>query len=295
MSKRCEQCGAVLRDDDRDCPYCGAVISETQTQPAGTYKVPQTIAELKQFCENRGMPLEKMRFFIGEDFREPRAFGIYQDEDGQFVVYKNKDTGERAIRYRGENEAFAVHELYEKLKSETELRRNKYGSRNVQPSGDGETTPIYHEEVVVGTMKGGKNFYKKLVAYVLLLAISLTGAGVFTSNLTRERYERNHGKSGYYEYNDVAYYHYRDDWYYYDMYDYDWYRTTSPFSDYEDERAAEERAYVGESYSSGSFYTDWNDSTWYDDYFSSSSSDSDWSSSDFDSWDSSDTDWGSDW
>ena len=302
MSRRCEQCGAVLRDDDRDCPYCGAVINETQTQPAGTYKVPQTIAELKQFCEDRGMPLEKMRFFIGEDYREPRAFGIYQDEDGQFVVYKNKDTGERAIRYRGEDEAFAVHELYEKLKSEAELRRNKHRQRNIQPSGDGDAMPIYHYDMVVKGA-GGNNFFKKLVLYVFLLATVTTGAGVLVGNMTGNIYEQSHGKRGYYEYNDTAYYHFDDDWYYYDPSFNDWYQTSSPFSDYEDERAAEERSYVGGSYDGDSFYTDWNNSAWYDDYFPSSSSDSSsdydsdssWSSSDFDSWDSFDTDWGSDW
>ena len=50
-------------------------------------------------------------FFLGQDIREPRAFGIYQDADGLFVVYKNKANGERAVRYRGRDEAYAVNEL----------------------------------------------------------------------------------------------------------------------------------------------------------------------------------------
>lgn len=36
----------------------------------------------------------------------------------EFVVYKNKDDGQRALRYRGTDEAYAVNELYLKLKDE---------------------------------------------------------------------------------------------------------------------------------------------------------------------------------
>ena len=316
MSKRCEQCGAVLYDGDRECPYCGAIIEETQTQPAGTYKVPQTIAELKQFCEERGMPLRKMRFFIGEDFREPRAFGIYQDEDGLFVVYKNKSNGERAIRYRGEDEAFAVHELYEKLKSETELRRNGRGTDVARGMYAGSESASHRQ--FNGYKRSGRGVAKtltiaasllfgKLILDAALLAFILVGARWSTDGIINQYSTR-----GYYEYNDTAYYHIADDWYYYDTDDYGWYPTESPFSGYDDEYSMAEDAYLGQYYTSDSFYTDWNKSEWYDDYFSSSaSSDSDWSSSDYDSWDSSDydswsssdydswdssdTDWDSDW
>ena len=70
------------------------------------------------------MPLEKMRFFIGEDYKGARAFGIFQDGNGDFVVYKNKDNGQRAVRYQGKDEAYAVNEIYQKLKAEVLDRRN---------------------------------------------------------------------------------------------------------------------------------------------------------------------------
>lgn len=57
------------------------------------------------------------KIFIGINYKKPKAFGIYQDGD-QFIVYKNKANGERAIRYQGTDEAYAVNELYLKLKSE---------------------------------------------------------------------------------------------------------------------------------------------------------------------------------
>ncbi len=91
------------------------------------YKKPATIEELKAFCEEKQMPLEKMRFFIGEDYSGPKAYGIYRADDGDFVVYKNKSDGSRAVRYKGPHEDIAVNELYEKLKAETEQRLNEKG------------------------------------------------------------------------------------------------------------------------------------------------------------------------
>ena len=34
---------------------------------------PKAIAELKRRCDLRGTPLEKMRFFVGQNCRKPRA------------------------------------------------------------------------------------------------------------------------------------------------------------------------------------------------------------------------------
>ena len=71
----------------------------------------KTIAELQQWYQDRHLPpYETTRFFIGINYKKPKAFGIYQDGD-QFIVYKNKANGERAIRYQGTDEAYAVNEL----------------------------------------------------------------------------------------------------------------------------------------------------------------------------------------
>jgi len=85
---------------------------------------PKTIDELKTFCYRHQLPLEQMRFFVGENYQGARAFGIYQDYDGYFVVYKNKADGTRAIRYRGIDEAYAVNEIYQKMKSEIQKQNN---------------------------------------------------------------------------------------------------------------------------------------------------------------------------
>ena len=70
------------------------------------------------------LPLEEMRTFIGEDYKGAKAFGIYKDEtDGTFVVYKNKEDGTRAVRYKGSDEAYAVNELYQKMKERVAVQK----------------------------------------------------------------------------------------------------------------------------------------------------------------------------
>ena len=79
---------------------------------------PRTIEELRAWFKERGYEPARTRFFVGVDFRAPKAFGIYQDALGDYIVYKNKADGTRVIRYQGEDEAFAVHELYQRFQEE---------------------------------------------------------------------------------------------------------------------------------------------------------------------------------
>ena len=80
---RCAFCGESLSSRDRTCPHCGAenpgFLPESAASPAGSGNRPKTIEELQTYCASRGMPLERMRFFIGEAYKQPRAFGIYRD------------------------------------------------------------------------------------------------------------------------------------------------------------------------------------------------------------------------
>ena len=140
---KCPYCGSDLRSDEKNCPGCGAPNAFYGTEiPAPTPHRPETLEDLKDYAAEHGMPLERMRFFLGKDVREPRAFGIFQDGDGDFVVYKNKSDGVRSIRYSGPDEARAVGELYDKLLSECH-------SRGIYPDGQPEHSsqagqPIHH-------------------------------------------------------------------------------------------------------------------------------------------------------
>ncbi len=138
----CPRCNWLLIERNEVCPNCGQTIPEdillqlpdhqvstplisrsgaSLGHPKPDEALPRTIQELLSFCNQNGMPLEKMRFFIGVDYRYPMAFGIYKDGN-DYIVYKNKSNGERAIRYRGPDEAFAVKELYLKLMDECHMR-----------------------------------------------------------------------------------------------------------------------------------------------------------------------------
>ena len=116
MKIRCDYCGAMIDETSVRCPNCGAPLSGADRT---SDEQPKTIEELKAWYEAHHLPPENItRFFIGKNIIEPKAFGIYQDSTGDYVVYKNKSTGERAIRYKGSDQAYAVNELYQRLKAE---------------------------------------------------------------------------------------------------------------------------------------------------------------------------------
>ena len=115
MKVKCSYCGQYFDDSAEKCPSCGAPNDHIHRT---SDSIPKTIEELKAYCDENGLTPERTRFFVGVDYKEPRAFGIYKDDKGEFVVYKNKANGERAVRYRGVDEAYAVNELYERLQDE---------------------------------------------------------------------------------------------------------------------------------------------------------------------------------
>ncbi len=127
MKVKCEFCGAMIDDTLEKCPNCGA---NNQNIRRTTDHTPKTIEELQQWYKDRSLPpYEVTRFFIGIDYKEPKAFGIYQDGT-KFIVYKNKADGSRAIRYEGTDEAYAVNELFLKLKAEILDQKAKNTSRS---------------------------------------------------------------------------------------------------------------------------------------------------------------------
>ena len=118
---KCRFCGGAVRSDERNCPQCGGANENYVADTPRTVFLPKTMDELKEYCSERGMPLLRMRFFIDENYQQPRAFGIYRDGN-DFVVYKNKSDGSRSVRYRGPDEAHAVNELFLKLLEECHNR-----------------------------------------------------------------------------------------------------------------------------------------------------------------------------
>lgn len=260
---KCRFCGSTVRSDERTCSHCGATNEGYIADTERTVFLPKTIEELKEYCAERGMPLLRMRFFIGEDFREPRAFGIYRDGDS-FVVYKNKSDGSRSVRYHGPDEAYAVNELFMKLLDECH-------KRGIYPDGKSSG-----EQPVRKKMSRSR---QSMIASVIAILLCLLLSGIFAAISIR-----NHKNDGYYRSTSSnLYYKYGQSWYYND---HDSWRKTeiSPFVEEKD-------YYLGDSFDSDWGGTDFRQSETYRDIQESHSS----SSSDYDSWDSSDTDWDSDW
>lgn len=133
MKKTCPYCGNIYEQSEEKCPHCDAPNEQRSAEKSGP---PKTIEELQRWYELRKLPpYETTRFFIGIDTKAPRAFGIYR-EGKKVVVYKNKDNGQRAVRYSGTDEAYAVNELYTKLKDEIlRQKENNAIHRGSMPAG----------------------------------------------------------------------------------------------------------------------------------------------------------------
>ncbi len=115
MVIKCDYCGSNISDQDEKCPFCGAPNDHMIRSANG---IPKTVDELVQWYQKQNLPsYETTRFFIGQDYKGPKAFGIYKVGD-TVTVYKNKSDGSRAVRYEGPDEAYAVNELYQRLQQE---------------------------------------------------------------------------------------------------------------------------------------------------------------------------------
>ena len=263
MKVKCEHCGAEISDLDVKCPYCRGENIHYKKETVSTYNsnnVPKTIEELKQWYIAMNLPDENVtRFFIGKDYKRPKAFGIYKDErTGNFVVYKNKASGERAVRYEGKDEVYAVNELYKKLKDEIYNQKH-----NNNGTSSRRTTKPY-------------GIYVFIAIWILMISIPII-ISLFSP------------RRGYYYYNDDYYYYQSGSWYEYDD-DYGW--RHSYVDDYFKDNYSDYYYSSGYNYNSG--IDSFENSSYYVEPSSSSyDSDSSWDSSD--SWDSSSTDWDSDW
>ena len=269
MRVKCEFCGAMIEEANDRCPNCGAPLSGVNRTAS---EQPQTIEELKAWYVAHHLPPEQVtRFFIGKNITEPMAFGIYRDGNGDFVVYKNKASGERAVRYKGSDEKYAVNELYQRLKAEIADQKS---NRPVNPQPMAAMDTSYKKQ---------KRKKGCLIAFIIFVVLALLTA-IFG----------NDAPNGYYKYNGTQYYHQGSSWYYYDADKDDWYRSHNEKEldkAITDDNAKDYRYdnHTGKSFEESCWYSSGShsdDSSW--------DNDSDWDSGS-DSWDSGSTDWDSDW
>ena len=142
------------------------------------------------------LPLEEMRTFIGEDYKGAKAFGIYKDEsDGTFVVYKNKEDGTRAVRYKGSDEAYAVNELYQKMKERVAVQKAHQQPKAAMPSSGAS--------VSAQQKQSGKKRSKALFSIVLIIMLAIIPLSVIFALIGASG-----PSTGYYSYGNQSYYYY---------------------------------------------------------------------------------------
>ncbi len=203
MKIKCEFCGTMMNDTESVCPSCGAPNPSVRRSSGDQ---PLTIEELKRWYESKGLPPEETtRFFIGRDVREPKAFGIYLDEaTGNYIVYKNKADGQRAIRYQGTDQAYAVNELFQRLKQEITQQK----MRNVQKRQAASEPQTSKAKGCLGNL-----------LVLVLMAAGALAAVVGLILVLGAFLTRNDPKTGYYTYEGTSYYYSTQD---YDGYN--WFR-----------------------------------------------------------------------
>ena len=289
MKVKCDYCQQLVEETEKSCPFCGAPMP---TANRTAIEQPKTIEQLQEWYKARNLPPENVtRFFIGKDVKEARAFGIYKSQTGDFVVYKNKADGSRAVRYQGADEEYAVNEIYQKLKAEIVNQK----SHNVS-----QTRVSAPNNNKSGSCLSG---FCYLILFCMLkpfgIALLAIIVGIFVAIFDHSPSE------GYYRYQGNDYYYQGSSWY---AYDYD-----SDSWNYADNSSILDDLINDETYSDYRTYdhqgSDFEDSYWYDDddddysYSSSSSysyswdSDSSWdwdSGNSWDSWDSGSS-WNSNW
>ena len=312
MGVRCVKCGEIFSEHETICPKCGeinllfetdknlpnddepiknneienkeVIQAENNNNAKSKIVTPTTIEELKQWYIEHHLPAEETtRFFIGKNYKGAKAFGIYKDESSSnVVVYKNKADGSRAVRYEGKDEAFAVNEIWAKLKEEIKNQKAN-NQRLVDEYRNGSS---YNTRSRKNESMGIVGF--ATIAIYIISFIFMVGLCIWTL-FQPER--------GYYYYDNEYYYCQDGTWYKYNSAG-DWVIVTPP-----QELKKNEKKYYRDSYTSdgGYYYTinRFEDSTYYREP-STDSSDSSYSSDDYswssdDSWDSGSSDWDSDW
>lgn len=270
MKIKCEYCDAMVEETCEKCPHCGALLPGVNRNSA---EQPQTIEDLKAWYVAHNLPPEETtRFFIGKNIWEAKAFGIYKTPNGECVVYKNKANGERAIRYQGADEAYAVNELYQRLRAEIvdQKARNGNGSGGGKKAADKKASDKKSKTLGCGCL-------------TILLAIILFGVFAGSDGVP----------NGYYRYDNTEYYSQNGRWYRYDNQNNTWLEAEN--SDKLSESITEDNA--GQYSYSDHQGTKFEETNWYD--AGDSDDDGDWDNdnswSDDDDWSSSSTDWDSDW
>ena len=232
-----------------------------------------SLQEYKDFVERHNIPLDTIRFALGEDKgHDPRWFYIYQDRfTGEWVVVKNKSDGSTAERYRGNDEAKACQILFDKM--EEEFNKRKYAGEDTAGGASGSAG---------SSQKRKKSHFSSFVLRFLPYLIAIPICAYAFWDGYRDTHTKRPGQ-GYYVFRntydegsvwDDLYYYLDSCWYYFDdEYD-DWYVDSDFDYSYDDV----DDYYMGSYYSSLDGYYDgeawdFDDTSYYQNYVESKDKD----------------------
>ena len=142
---KCNYCGNQVDDFLTNCPVCrnplpvngptkGPVLNYDAPKYTKTeHAVPTTIEEFQKLIVVNSYPsAETSHFYIGQNVSHPKAFGICK-EFNSIIIYLNKADGTRVIKYRGNDEQYAVTSFFKIYKEKVIDKLNAQPSAHIRP------------------------------------------------------------------------------------------------------------------------------------------------------------------
>ena len=243
----------LAEDATEFCPLCGAPVapeekSEPEASPAQPETAPRTVEELLALCASFEADPAAYHFYIGEDEKDAVGYGLFVDEFGDYVFYHNHRNQQRSIRYKGRDEAYAVGELYRRMKE----ARVFY--RPVSRQEEGGERRHHHSH-------SGQSGRQRRKARRIRLAVAI-GAAVVVCCVAAVvlRWRALQPKDGYYHCQGRYYYLQQHQWYAYDSVMDNWEKTDANPTIVANHQAYYRSIYYWE----GSPVSDFRDSGYYD-------------------------------
>ena len=191
-------------------------------------------------------------------------------EDGNFIVYKNKADGTRAVRYRGTDEAYAVNEIYQKLKAELQEVREHTNPAAQRKMPQRSPQNPYNRMGAYKNYGSGSRPRRRIGCGLWILIIFLgvpIALALISSILQALGLYTPPPSNGYYSYGGQEYRYEDDSWYAYDD-DFGWYYTdVDPYlaDNYNDYWDSSSDPY-GSTYGGDNSYSYSDDNNWDDDW-----------------------------
>ena len=200
----------LAEDAEEFCPLCGAPVAPEEepapepAAPAQPETAPRTVTELLALCDSFEVDPAAHSFFIGKDEKDASGYGLFLDEFGDYVFYRNHTDGRRAIRYKGRDEGYAVGELYRRMKAAHVFRRPA-----ARQESDESSRSHHHHSHRSHRQRRKARRMRRIIAAAVAVVACIVAAVVL-------RWQSLQPKDGYYHYQGRYYYLQHRQWYAYD-------------------------------------------------------------------------------